>query len=249
MAKQTLQFYADWKSILFLVLFLPLLIFLGFWQIHRGEEKLLLTEQYQRQSESPPQPLSELTADDSNAFVPVAFTGQLTDKQYFLLDNQIRHGKVGFDVLVPVETEKQIVILNLGWVAANADRKKLPTISLPKGQKHIEGFIYKPEKQAYVLVDEALPEGWPKVVQSIEMDKIVALYNGRLVFPLVIKASTFLPFAFDANWPMLNLNPERHFGYAFQWFLMAFALIILFFALNSNLFNRLKKDEGQKDNE
>lgn len=243
MAKPTLQFYADWKSLLFLALFLPLLLSLGFWQIHRGEEKQRLTEQYQQQSSRQPVALDLLKPESSLAFLPVSFTGEITDKHYFLLDNQMRQGKVGFDVLTPVETEKQIVILNLGWIAANSNRTKLPSIVLPNGKKQIEGIIYKPEKAAYVLRDEKLPQDWPKIIQVVDMKKISALYKEKKVFPFVVRADTFLPFAFNTNWPTVNLNPEKHFGYAFQWFLMAFALVVLFFALNSNIFHGLTSDK------
>jgi cytochrome oxidase assembly protein ShyY1 len=41
------------------------------------------------------------------------------------------------------------------------------------------------------------------------------------------------PGVFQYNWQPINMKPEKHLGYAFQWFALAFVLIIIFIVVNT----------------
>jgi len=44
----------------------------------------------------------------------------------------------------------------------------------------------------------------------------------------------------EAGWPVVNVSPAKHRGYAVQWFTMAAALIVFFVFRSSNLWALLR---------
>ena len=62
---------ANWKILLFVLLVVPILIKLGFWQLERAEEKTTLQERYAKQQMALPVPLSTLNSSDKLAYKPV----------------------------------------------------------------------------------------------------------------------------------------------------------------------------------
>ena len=55
------------------------------------------------------------------------------------------------------------------------------------------------------------------------------------LLPRYVRLDEGSPGAFVTGWQAVNMTPEKHIGYAFQWFAMAFALVIWFVFANSNL--------------
>jgi surfeit locus 1 family protein len=50
------------------------------------------------------------------------------------------------------------------------------------------------------------------------------------------------PDGFEREWrPSLGFGPERHLGYAIQWFALALTLVVIFIALS------LKRSDGQEN--
>ena len=75
--------------------------------------------------------------------------------------------------------------------------------------------------------------GWPLVVQRIEVPG-VAQKLGTPVLPLVLRMDPELPNGFVRAWkPYYGLSADRHRGYAFQWFALATALLVIYVVLNT----------------
>ena len=58
---------------------------------------------------------------------------------------------------------------------------------------------------------------------------------GKSLAPGILKLDEASPGAFRTGWQAVNMMPERHTGYALQWFGLALALAILTLFANTNL--------------
>jgi cytochrome oxidase assembly protein ShyY1 len=63
---------------------------------------------------------------------------------------------------------------------------------------------------------------------------------GQRVFPYPIRIAAGEPGALAVNWLVINVSPDKHRGYAVQWFAMAVALLIFFALRSSNLWQLIK---------
>ena len=57
----------NWKTLLFVLVTMPILIKLGFWQLERADEKRALQARYAQQQLAPPVPLSTLASTEQLA--------------------------------------------------------------------------------------------------------------------------------------------------------------------------------------
>ncbi len=79
---------------LVVLLLLPLLVSLGFWQLHRSEQKRLLLDSYAQRRTAEPLSRSEERRPDP-AFRRVRLRGQFDAEHSYLLDNRMRNGRIG----------------------------------------------------------------------------------------------------------------------------------------------------------
>src|SRR6266850_376746 len=117
---------------------------LGSWQTRRAEEKRALGAQLQS----------------------VSATGTFLPKYTVLLDNKLRHGKAGYEVVTPLRlagSELQVLV-NRGWVQAPPTRDALPEVRAPSGEVRIEGIAI--ERLPRLLNVEK--DGKSKLRQSLE---------------------------------------------------------------------------------
>src|ERR1700730_13641815 len=91
------EFIPNLVPTLAVILLLPLLISLGFWQMHRAVAKQQLLNQFAMRSQQAPQPL----ADYEPIYTPVQVAGNYDNAHPILLDNRIVNHLSGYDVLIP----------------------------------------------------------------------------------------------------------------------------------------------------
>lgn len=223
------MFRFDWKMTLFVVLLLPVLIWLGFWQLDREAEKRDLQQLYEQRQRSMPLAISEVNwADTGIGWSRIRAEGYYDTTHHFLLDNRIQSGQVGYEVLTPLQTDYGVLLINRGWVAAGPRRELLPSIDTPEGKVEIVATVYIPDGELMMFGEESLSgEQWPKRVQQVNLEQMSAAYQGQFI-PARLRLSPDSAGALSIDWQTVNMQPEVHRGYAIQWFLMAFALIILF---------------------
>ena len=127
------RWHPGWKMTLFVALLLPLVIGLGWWQLERAETKSRFESAYLDQISAlayEPGP----TAED---FARLKLSGRYDGDRYFLLDNAIRRGQAGYEVLHPLLLDTgERGLVNRGWVAGLPYRQQkhrcLRTILKPK---------------------------------------------------------------------------------------------------------------------
>jgi surfeit locus 1 family protein len=219
-------------SFVYLCVF-PLLLALGFWQLHRAEEKRLFVDTQAQAVTAEALHLSATSEDNADLFRyrKVETTGKYDVSHQFLIDNRINGGKAGYFVMTPflLQGENKAVLVNRGWVPLNRDRSILPDIGFDNTHGVVKGRINRFPSVGVKLPGADLPtDGWPSVVQVVDSD-ILAKRLGYPLFHFQIELDKEFPDGFKRDWQTINfMPPEQHTAYAVQWFGLAVTLTLLF---------------------
>ena len=239
---QSLHFNLEWRTTLATLLLLPMLVGLALWQLQRADEKAATGTRFEQRRLLAPVALQRVNEGDVEGleYLPVELSGQFLADQYFLLDNRIFQGKFGYEVLAILQLADtgQPVLVNRGWIAGDSARLSLPVVPRVTGPVTLTGQVYVAPGAPYLLADTPLEPGWPKRIQAIEMNKLapaVEALTAAPLFPYTVRIDPDQGAALTADWQVVNVSPEKHTGYAVQWFTMAVALFILYILHSSNL--------------
>lgn len=221
-------FRPGWKLSLFFLILLPCLISLGFWQLERAQEKRQILQRLSDRRSEAPVGLFDVQGRSEPAYSQVSLAGRFDNEHLVLLDNRLYQKQFGYEVVQPFRLEDDsLVMISRGWVAGSLLRDELPRVVPVMGPKHIVGEVYVPLGKAFALAEEPLPVGWPKRVQTLD----VAMIEKELkepVYPYVLRLRAGSAGLLAPYWQDINVQPEKHTGYAVQWFAMAAALILLY---------------------
>ncbi len=242
--KPRFQWRLNGKLLLFCLPLLPVTLGLGFWQLQRADQKRELIALYDSRRQASPLPMAAVAPGSDHLYVRVLVEGVPDTQHQFLLDNRMRGGRPGFEVLTPVMLDSGgWVLVNRGWLAAGATRAQLPDI--PSVPAHVRwvGYVYRVPGKPLVLGREE-PAGWPQVVQQIDQTELERCLDHPL-FPDVVRLESSP--GLDTGWAMVNLTPEQHLGYAVQWFALAAALVILSFVSNSNISELVRRGATERE--
>lgn len=206
---------------------LPLLLGLGFWQLQRAEDKRVLIAEQASRSLEPALGLVELEAAGEQAFRRVRLIGEFDDAYSLLLDNRQRGGRVGIELLQPFldRPSGRWVLVNRGWLPW-PQRATPPAFDTPQGELQLQATVYLPAGEAFLLGDGAPGEGWPRLVNAVDAP---ALWRelGREGLAAELRLAPG-PASYVGNWPVVAVGPEKHLGYAVQWFALAATLLGLY---------------------
>ncbi len=215
---------SKWLMAILALLLIPLLLWLGVWQLQRADEKQQLLDRWN----SARTDLTGLPERESIEPVGVNLHGQFISGIIYLLDNRTRGGRTGYEVIVPFKpdidatTKHPVVLINLGWIAASEYRDQLPEIRLPLGSQTITGRLAIPSQTIQLRPDKWQASGRVRI-QQLDMDRLALRHPG--LYPAVIRIDKPLLSGLSVGWPVVNMTPERHLGYAIQWFALAIVLM------------------------
>lgn len=220
-----------WSSLVVVAVFI-LLLSLGFWQLDRAAQKRALQADFQRRDTAGALELhAEASYGREQRYRKVWVKGHYDGQHQFLLDNRVYQGRVGYQVLTPLYLDKgeAAVLVNRGWVPMGQTRDDLPAIPVANEPVIVQGVLDFPPDKVFSLGEgEALDPGWPKVIQWIQPDLEAAQLQTRLL-PVVVLLDPEQPQGYVREWtPVREFGPERHIGYAVQWFACAAMLVALF---------------------
>ncbi|WP_157980372.1 SURF1 family protein [Pseudidiomarina taiwanensis] len=212
------------------MLVISILVKLGFWQLDRAEQKRQLFADYAEQQL--PLNLNDPTAAEPERYASVEISGQFEANRYFLLDNQILNGQVGYQVIGLLTPQPALsdtlVLVNLGWVPVGSNRAELPQLELPQGVLTIPGRYYQPSEFGFQLSDHILEQGpWPQRIQRLDIESLSELTQLPLA-PYVVLLSEQAEFGWPRQWQPQVMAPEKHQAYALQWFSLALACVVVF---------------------
>lgn len=199
---------------------------LGWWQLDRAAQKRQRLETIDLRQQQAALGYAEalLLVPTERQWRRLRLRGEYLQDRYFLLDNRIRDGRVGYEVLQPLRLASgRLVLVNRGWVAARRTRAELPPVAQPTGQVELQGLV--------VDAAEAPPPGesgtsWPRVVQRAHLATLQAQL-GEPLEPILLRLQAGNAGALGTDWPEARLGPQRHQAYAWQWFTFAGLLPLL----------------------
>ncbi len=225
-------FSPGWIPTAVTCLLLPFLISLGFWQLHRADEKRAIEKDYHRQGQI--LLLSDLQGRklQNLRYQKLKLAGSFDNERIFYIDNKSYQGRPGFQVLMPFKplNESKWVLINRGFIEGS-DRKNLPSIQEVSGQKEVVGFIFFPGKP-FLLKKEQWQGQWPVLLQGVDL-KTIAQQLKVDVYPFVLLQIEPADPAFIRDWHPVSMPSYRHIGYAVQWFALALTLLIIYIRVNT----------------
>ena len=203
-------------------------IALGQWQAGRADEKRRLGAQLEQAFRAPP---VEVPAEriDASAYVMkhVAARGRFVNERTVYLDNKLRRGHAGYEVVTPLRLDGMHVLVNRGWVPAGNSREALPDVPALRGEVRIEGLALA--RIAHVLEPGASVAG--KVRLNVELESFER-ETGLALQPIVIEQHSPTPDGLVREWPRPELGYEKNASYALQWYSLAGLAVVLVVVLS-----------------
>ena len=206
---------------LFVAFLLPGVSLLGNWQLERGAFKRGLETQYLAALTQLPKVLR--SDDDRPPFTRVRLTGRFVQDQYFLVDNQVVGGRVGYWLIHVFHTQAGRFLVNRGFIAGGDDRAQLPEVVTPSGQVSLVGMIWPFTGLVPLLEEDQWADGWPKRVQRLDAKQMAAIANA---VDVEIRLEPGQPGVDDAAPFAAVLSDAKHRGYAATWFGLGIALTL-----------------------
>jgi surfeit locus 1 family protein len=221
------------------LLVLPLLLALGFWQLDRAHQKEVLQGSFKAALQAPEVPITNVDlANPALRYRRVTLRGRYDGRHQILLDNQVQDGQPGYHVFTPLQIpgKTSAILINRGWVPLGSSRQTLPDLAVTGKEVVISGRISQPANPGLRLGSLALDSAgrWPQVVQYLDYDELAAAL-GYPVEPAVVLLDPGVTGGYLRKWQsqFVGFGPERHRGYAVQWFSLAIALIVIYIIVNT----------------
>ena len=204
---------------------------LGSWQLGRQDAKqAMLDSAAKALSSRAPQAL-DAAADPqrSREHEWAAGTGRFADTPAVLLDNQQRGGRPGLRVyraFLP-EHGRAPVLVDLGWLPVPPDRT-IPTIDPAPDWSHVEGLLAPPPAAGLVAPAIQPQADGSLLVMALDPATIADVLGLPTLAARVLRADPTLEGGYPRDLELLvnTLPPERHLGYAVQWFGLALAVLV-----------------------
>lgn len=217
------------------VLLLAIFLGLSAWQLSRADYKEQLEAEWAERAEAAPLSLNRIAGTlEGMQYRPAYVRGKYDEGRQYLLDSRVRNGRVGFHVLTPMELARdEIILVNRGWVEKDGAATPAADIAPPPGEQTARGILAPAPGVGLRLGPPSPPDaGWPRAIQYVEMERIEDEL-GQPVAPYTLVLDEGEPGAFKPDWYLMSMGPATHYGYAFQWFALAVALMVLFVVLNT----------------
>ncbi|MEH6455194.1 MAG: SURF1 family protein [Cocleimonas sp.] len=236
----------------------PILIYLGIWQLDRADEKRVIDQGVNDAIAKPALRFNDadLAKLGDEIFRSGTINGYYDIKEQFLLDNRTHEGKPGYHVLSSFLFESNYklspsnnstrygVLINRGWISYNGTRNNITNIELDKDITEIVGSIKKIPRSivlkdvaendsstALVFKTENKQLEGVSLIQSIQLDRLSKSLNYELL-PVMIELDKTANDGFIREWQPYYGSIDKHNAYALQWFAFASILLFLFFKLN-----------------
>ena len=210
--------------------FISLFVSLGVWQLGRGDIKADIETSLNNPNDDFDDVRLPIVDLGSVRYKKIKLYGEYNDSQQFLLDNQVRDRVVGYNVLTPfyVIQDKKWLLIDRGWIPQEGSRNEFPNVGFQHSPLQLAGSIYVPYDKPYSLgeIAEGEDKGWPRRIQFVDYKQLSERLGVDLE-PLTLRLDVNEPHGYQRDWESVMLSSDKHYGYSFQWFAMAFAVVVL----------------------
>lgn len=204
---------------------------LGFWQLARMHEKqAMLAASHAVLVERKARPLSEAgDARRAARYDWAAGAGAFADLPAVLLDNQQHEGRIGihaYRVFQPAGAGALPLLVDLGWLPLGGDRR-MPAIDRP-GATRVQGLLAPPPSAGLARGTVAPQPDGSLLVVALSLPELQRALRVPALAPRILKLDPALPLGYARDLDILpnTLPPERHLGYAVQWFGLALTVLV-----------------------
>jgi surfeit locus 1 family protein len=224
-----------WAAALTAVL-LAAFLSLGQWQLGRAREKRAMIESFDRGTGTTAE-LAGVAVEQLPRYQHLAAAGRYDPDRQVLLDNMPSStGQPGYRVLTPFRPVggARLLLVDRGWVPLGASRAQLPAVGVDAKPRRVAGRLDRLPVPGLRVGPAQAPgqAGWPRVLNfPTPADLEAAL--GEPVESRILLLDASDPDGYERAWhPSVGFPPERHLGYAVQWYALALALAVIFIALS-----------------
>jgi cytochrome oxidase assembly protein ShyY1 len=244
----------QWVILTLLVLVLvPTMTELGFWQLHRHEHRVEQNALITRNLESAPVPVSRITSPGhtvprSDYWRTVTATGTFdTENEVVVRRRTSQDEHIGVLVLTPLDLRSGgTVLVNRGWIPAAADQQTYPEVPAPpSGEVTVTGRLKADETTSASGIKDlaGLPDRQVMLINSAQQSHLL----GRPVLGGYLELTS--PGPADGS-PEMIATPDDssigpHMAYAVQWWIFAAGVPVGWVVL----VRREKRDRAQAASE
>ena len=221
---------------------------LGRWQLSRAHERIERQARIMALENAPAQRITaQPVTAESVMYRPVLLRGTFDVAHTVLLENRphVTNGvsRPGFEVLIPLRLEGaggRAVLVDRGWLPRDpADRTRIAPYTTPAGEVQVEGMAVPHASRVFSLGrKDGADEVGQRLRQNIDLDAF-SREIGVPLQPFVVQQQSDAQDGLLRDWPRADLGAERNYGYAFQWFAMAAAVLGLMVFYSVRRYRRL----------
>ncbi len=241
---------------------------LGTWQLERGKLKARMLEDFQASVDAAPRPMDrflqapalplraamaqtgtgEVSPHDGPTLpARVSGRGRFDATATVFLDNQVQDGQPGIHVLVLFHPQSapRPLLVNLGWQPL-PDRSNIALPAIPQGEITVRGLLVPPTAVGIRLGNAEWTRDEPPPLLAFLDIAALREQMGNEMFEGQMLLDDDLDFGLVRRWQALpnTIPPERHRGYAVQWFALALTVLVVFLVLSRR--RPREKDESTR---
>ena len=214
----------------FMLMLFAVLISLGIWQLDRAAQKRVRAEHYAERMQSTAVGFDQVstTGFAELKWRRVNLFGTF-EKPTILLDNRVRRGRYGYEVISPLRIDNgERILVNRGWTAASYERSEIPDIEIPTERIQVVGHLGELPVTGLRMSGaadriERFPNGTLRV-QRVDPGKLADVLSVKLASGMVYLDQQ-ADYGYDRNWAPPGDGSAKHRAYAIQWFSMAAILV------------------------
>ncbi len=188
------------------------------WQLDRADQKRALQARWDAAARQAALSLAQLPPEDADwLYRRIRLTGEFDAGHQVYLDNRLHQGRAGYHVIAPLRMTSGSVLVNRGWLAADADRRNTPHAPAAPGRVTVEGILVHASSRYFELSTDTV-QG--RVWQNLDLARYRGFYPEPLPDWLLLQTSDTGD-ALVRDWPRPDTRVEKHISYAGQWYALA----------------------------
>ncbi|MBT5670475.1 SURF1 family protein [Burkholderiales bacterium] len=220
--------HPSWTVTFIAILTFGLTLSAAYWQLQRAEHKEALELRFNRMQTKDILDLNtDINSSKDIEYRRVVVTGILDASKRMILDNRIRRGQAGYELLMPFSLtgSENIILINLGWIPRGRVFGEIPDLKTPDGVIKVTGTIVKPGFGALELSENTVDgEIW----QNLDLSRYrLRTSLNVLNYVIQVEGAENFDTQFERTWPKRSFGIETHLSYAGQW--LFFSFMTLFF--------------------
>jgi surfeit locus 1 family protein len=207
---------------------------LGRWQLGREQVKREQLAAAAAALAAPAVALERATGQ-GDGIQRVAGRARFLETPRLLLDNQRRGQRVGMRLYCAAQPASGAPLLvDLGWLPVDGART-LPVADCPRGEHVLAGLLVPPPSVGLRLGPGLVAQDRDWLAMRIEPAAVAVAWSlPAALSPRVLRLDPALPLGHERDLDLHanTLPPEKHRGYALQWFGLAATTFVLILVLN-----------------